>query len=98
MEKSTQGVVEGAKLSDAAGQALSEIGDVSRQLSGLIDNISTTTSTQAQSAGSVAKNIEGILKINEQTAAGTKQTAESVRQLAALAQELKQSVAGFKVA
>jgi twitching motility protein PilJ len=98
MEKSTQGVVEGAKLSDAAGQALSEIGDVSRQLSGLIDNISTTTSTQAQSAGAVAKNIEGILQINEQTAAGTKQTAESVRQLAALAQELKQSVAGFKVA
>ena len=30
MEKSTQGVVEGAKLSDAAGQALSEIGSVTQ--------------------------------------------------------------------
>ena len=30
MEQSTQGVVEGAKLSDAAGQALAEIGDVSQ--------------------------------------------------------------------
>ena len=98
MEQSTQGVVEGAKLSDAAGQALTEIGQVSRQLSGLIDNISTTTSQQAQSAGVVAQNIEGMLKINEQTAAGTRQTAESVRQLASLAQELKQSVSGFKVA
>ena len=98
MEQSTQGVVEGAKLSDAAGQALSEIGQVSRQLSGLIDNISTTTSAQAQSAGAVAQNIQGILKINEQTATGTRQTAESVRQLAALAQELKASVSGFKVA
>ena len=98
MEQSTQGVVEGAKLSDAAGQALSEIGQVSRQLSGLIDNISTTTSQQAQSAGAVAQNIQDILKINEQTASGTRQTAESVRQLAALAQELKQSVSGFKVA
>ena len=98
MEQSTQGVVEGAKLSDAAGQALSEIGQVSRQLSGLIDNISTTTSEQAQSAGTVAQNIQDILKINEQTASGTRQTAESVRQLAALAQELKQSVSGFKVA
>ena len=98
MEQSTQGVVEGAKLSDAAGQALSEIGQVSRQLSGLIDNISTTTSQQAQSAGAVAQNIQDILKINEQTAAGTRQTADSVRQLAALAQELKASVSGFKVA
>ena len=98
MEQSTQGVVEGAKLSDAAGQALSEIGQVSRQLSGLIDGISTTTSQQAQSAGAVAQNIQDILKINEQTASGTRQTAESVRQLAALAQELKSSVSGFKVA
>ena len=46
----------------------------------------------------MAQNIQDILKINEQTASGTRQTAESVRQLAALAQELKQSVSGFKVA
>ena len=32
MEKTTVGVVEGAKLSDAAGQALTEIGEVSREL------------------------------------------------------------------
>ena len=98
MEKSTMGVVEGAKLSDAAGQALGEIGQVSRKLAELIENISTTTSQQAQSAGGVARNIQEILSITEQTTAGTKQTAESVRQLAGLATELQQSVSGFKVA
>ena len=98
MEKSTHGVVEGAKLSDAAGRALTEIGEVSRQLSELIENISDTTSTQAESAGAVAQNIQDILRINEQTSVGTRQTADSVRQLAALAQELKASVSGFKVA
>ena len=36
MEKSTVGVVEGAKLSDAAGQALAEIQRVSRELADLI--------------------------------------------------------------
>ncbi len=36
MEKSTVGVVEGAKLSDAAGQALTEIQRVSRELAELI--------------------------------------------------------------
>ncbi|MBI2319185.1 MAG: type IV pili methyl-accepting chemotaxis transducer N-terminal domain-containing protein, partial [Betaproteobacteria bacterium] len=39
MEKSTRGVVEGAKLSDAAGQALVEIGSVSQQLARLIESI-----------------------------------------------------------
>ena len=98
MEKSTQGVVEGARLSDAAGQALSEIGRVSRGLSELIDGISVTTSTQAESAQVVARNMQEMLRVNEQTSAGTRQTADSVRQLAALAQELKSSVSGFRVA
>jgi len=98
MEKSTHGVVEGAKLSDAAGQALGEIGQVSRKLAELIEGISRTTSAQAESAGVVAKNIQDILHISEQTSKGTRQNADSVRQLAALAQELKQSVSGFKVA
>ena len=39
MEKSTQGVVEGTKLSDAAGNALSEIGRVSRQLTDQVEKI-----------------------------------------------------------
>ena len=41
MERSTQGVVEGARLSDAAGTALGEIDRVSRQLADLIGQIST---------------------------------------------------------
>jgi twitching motility protein PilJ len=97
MEQSTQGVVEGAKLSDAAGQALSEIGQVSRNLTQLIENISTATQKQAQSATSVAENMGGILRITEQTTAGTQKTAAVVSELASLANELKGSVAGFKV-
>jgi twitching motility protein PilJ len=97
MEKSTQGVVEGAKLSDAAGQALSEMGQVSRQLAELIQQISSTTQTQAAAAGVVAKNMQGILTITQQTTEGTKQTAASIGKLAELAKELKASVSGFKV-
>jgi twitching motility protein PilJ len=97
METSTQGVVEGAKLSDAAGQALAEIGDVSRRLSQLIEEISVTAQTQAQAAGTVATSMQDILSITKQTTEGTKQTAVSVGQLARLAQELKGSVANFKI-
>jgi twitching motility protein PilJ len=97
MEKSTEGVVEGAKLSDAAGQALAEIGEVSHRLSQLIEEISVTAQTQAQAAGTVATSMQDILSITKQTTEGTKQTAVSVGQLARLAQELKGSVANFKI-
>src|SRR5216110_3123993 len=97
MEKSTQGVVEGAKLSDAAGQALSEIGSVSQQLAQLIEGITMTTEQQARSANTVATSMQDILSITQQTTEGTKRTAVSIGQLAELAKELKGSVSGFKI-
>ncbi|GHT91595.1 protein PilJ [Betaproteobacteria bacterium] len=97
MEQSTQGVVEGAKRSDAAGQALSEIGQVSRDLAALIENISSATQKQSQSATQVAGLMQDILRITQQTTVSTGRTAEAVDELTALASELKGSVAGFKV-
>ena len=97
MENSTQNVVEGTKLSDAAGQALTEISMVSTNLAGLIENISGNTQAQATIATTVAGRMQEILKITERTTTGTQQTASSVGELADLAVELKGSVAGFKV-
>ena len=97
MEKSTVGVVEGAKLSDAAGQALSEIQDVSRDLAELIARISSQTQMQSTSVSEVTKGMQGILRITEETTEGTKQTNVSIGQLTRLAAELRSSVAGFKV-
>jgi twitching motility protein PilJ len=45
----------------------------------------------------VAVNMHDILTITQQTTEGTKQTAVSIGQLANLAQELKGSVANFKI-
>lgn len=98
MEKSTQGVVEGAKLSDAAGTALAEIRSVSNRLAELIQGISLATEQQATSANGVAQNIQHILEITENTRTGTQQTADSIKQLAMLAEELKNSVSRFKIA
>jgi twitching motility protein PilJ len=97
MEKSTQGVVEGTKLSDAAGTALADIGRVSRQLAELIERIAGSTATQADSAGGVSQSIQRILAVTEQTSHGTRQAAQSIGQLATLARELKSSVARFRV-
>ncbi|HEX8405844.1 MAG TPA: methyl-accepting chemotaxis protein [Duganella sp.] len=98
MEKSTQGVVEGARLSDAAGAALNDISQVSNRLAELISGISLATGQQATSANGVARNIQHILTVTEQTQDGTQQTAQSIQQLSVLAQELKDSVARFRIA
>ena len=97
MERSTQGVVLGTRLSDDAGNALGEIGRVSRQLAELIEGIARTTQSQAVSAGTVAQSIQRILLVTEQTSDGTQQTAGSIVQLAELARELKSSVSRFRV-
>ena len=97
MEYSTQGVVEGAKLSDAAGQALNEISSVSQDLARLIEGISSDTQAQADIATKVADSMQDILRITGQTTASTQETAVSIGELTELAVELKGSVSGFKV-
>jgi twitching motility protein PilJ len=97
MEKSTLGVVEGAKLSDTAGQSLREIEQVSNELAKLINSISVTTQVQTDMVGEVSNAMGEILKITGQTTQGTRATAESVEQLTKLAGDLKGSVAGFKI-
>jgi twitching motility protein PilJ len=97
MERSTQGVVEGTRLSDAAGSALGDIDRVSRQLADLIQQISTQALREAESANVVAANIQHIFAVTEQTGEGTRSTAQMVRELSRTAEELKQSVARFKI-
>jgi twitching motility protein PilJ len=97
MERSTQGVVEGTRLSDAAGTALGDIDRVSRQLADLIAQISDQALREAESANVVAANIQHIFAVTEQTGEGTRSTAQMVRELSRTAEELKQSVARFKI-
>ena len=98
MERATLGVVEGARLSDSAGAALAEIHSVSRRLAQLIDEISKTTQHEASLANEVADDIQHIFVVTEQTGEGTRSTAEQVRELARMAQELRQSVTRFRIA
>jgi len=98
MERSTQGVVEGARLSDNAGTALTEIDQVSRRLAELIEQISSSASREAGLANVVASNIQHIFAVTEQTGEGTRSTATQVRELSRMADELRQSVSRFKIA
>lgn len=97
MEKSTQGVVEGAQLADDAGHSLQEIETATRELTDLVNSISVSTQVQTDMAMEVATVMKDILKITEQTSKGTQLTSSSVAQLETLAKELSGSVSGFKL-
>ena len=97
MAKSTQGVVDGARLSDTAGSALGDIDRVTRQLAELIESISNQASREAASANVVASNIQHIFAVTELTGEGTRSTAQMVRELSRTAAELRQSVSRFKI-
>ncbi|WP_342128828.1 methyl-accepting chemotaxis protein [Hydrogenophaga sp. OTU3427] len=98
MESSTRGVVEGARLSDNAGAALTEIDRYSRQVAELVGQIAESTAREAQLAGGTADNIQHIFAVTEQTGEGTRSTVQQVRELTRIADELKQSVARFRIA
>jgi twitching motility protein PilJ len=97
MERSTQGVVEQTRLADDAGQALTQIDEVSRRLATLIGDISAASNEQAQAAARISKTMQDILLVTELTTDGTRRTADSTARLAGMAAQLKQSIAGFKL-
>ena len=97
MEESTREVVEGSRLAVEAGRRLNEIDSVSNRLAELISQISLAAKQQARGADAIAGAMTEISQVTQQTSAGTKQAAVSVSQLAALADELRNSVRRFRV-
>jgi len=95
MEQSTAQVVGGARLAENAGQALEEIQTVSTKISGLVNNISTASHSQAVEATNVIKTMEVLRKYSTQTAGGASVTSTNVTKLADLARELRGSVSDF---
>ena len=97
MEKSISEVVSGSKVANQAGQSLQEIEGVSVKLAELIQSISLASKHQARGSEALSKSMGDISQITRQTAAGTKQTADSVNSLAKLADGLRESVSTFRL-
>ncbi|PKM22669.1 MAG: chemotaxis protein [Gammaproteobacteria bacterium HGW-Gammaproteobacteria-14] len=97
MEQTTAEVVKGARLAQDAGVALEEIENVSKNLADLIQNISNAARQQAASAGHISNTMNVIQEITSQTSSGTTATARSIGNLAEMAQEMRNSVAGFRL-
>lgn len=97
MEQTTTEVVHGARLAEDAGTALGDIESVSNNLAGLIQSISTAARQQSSAATDITSTMNSIQEITSQTSLGASQTAESIGNLAQLANDLRRSVADFKL-
>ena len=97
MEQTTAEVVTGARRAEDAGAALGEIEKVSNDLADLIQNISEAARQQSAAATNISSTMNVIQEITSQTSTGASQTAESIGNLAQMAQDLRRSVADFKL-
>ncbi len=97
MEASTTGVVKGANLAENAGEALKEIETVSGYIAEMTSKIAKSAQQQSAEAGRIKETMSIIQEITKQTSDGTAQTASSIGLLADTADELQQSVSGFRL-
>jgi twitching motility protein PilJ len=97
MEETTREVISESGLANEAGLKLSEIEKISTQLSELIQAISLASKQQTRGSEGVAKSMADISQVTQQTAAGAKQAAISIRKLAQLADNLSGSLERFKL-
>jgi twitching motility protein PilJ len=97
MDKSTSEVVNGAGLAEKAGEALEEIESVSARLAELISSISRAANQVTEMTSRVSTTMSSINALTAENSEGTVTTASYVAKLDQLAQELRQSVSGFRL-
>jgi twitching motility protein PilJ len=96
MTLATETVRMGRGVADSAETRLSDIENVTTQLDTLLQQIRLATQQQAQNSTTVAKSMDNIANVTQQTAAGTRETSLSIRNLAQLADQLRESVTRFR--
>ncbi|MGD9888198.1 MAG: methyl-accepting chemotaxis protein [Halothiobacillaceae bacterium] len=97
MEQTTSNVVEGAQIAENAGRSLEEIEMVSSELAEQIRTIAQAAREQLDEAARIRETMNRISEETNVSAMNSQVSANKVGQLTGLAQELQNSVAGFKL-
>jgi methyl-accepting chemotaxis protein len=97
MEESTQEVVNGSRLADEAGESLRSIFTAVDRQAQMIESIARAANERAQTSEAVAAAMARIAEITRQTNAATQDTTAAVSYLAELAEQLRASVATFRL-
>jgi len=97
MNEGNDEVTVGAQVAEEAGQKLGQIDATAAQLAELIEAISLAAEQQARASAGIARAMGEISSATTSSTAGTQQAAASIAALAALADDLRASVATFRL-
>ncbi len=98
MESGTSQVVDSTKLVKATKQSLSLVLEKSQEINQLMESISQTTVSQANTSQNVTNLMQKIAQLSETTSKSSKEVAQSIVETAKVAQKLESTVGQFKVA
>ena len=97
METTVKEVAIGVKLTSEVGETLSEIESVTEKLAQISQTIAVAARRQAQTSADISGTMRVVAGTSQATAAGMKESAATVNQLALWAQNLRGSVASFRL-
>ncbi len=98
MAEGTRKVENGVKLANEAGDALGQIVTSVENVTNMIRQIATSTEEQSSTAEEISRNMEGIADVARRNVSTIGEMVKATDELAVLAMELKDLVAGFKIA
>lgn len=97
MEESTREVVDGSRLADDAGRALSAIETVVDRLANLITTISQLSQQQTKTSSGIALSMGEIAQLTQEATQLRAESAEAVAKVALAAAQLNNSVSAFRL-
>ncbi|MCE1243822.1 methyl-accepting chemotaxis protein [Oryzomicrobium sp.] len=98
MDVSVDRVGEGRAMAGQAGDAIHGINDGTGKVVDVIDDVSTALKEQAAASQEIAGRVENIVQMIEENNAAMGAVADTAQELDALAAQLKQDIARFRVA
>ena len=97
METSTSQVVEGTRSVEEAKKSLEQILEVSREVNGAFQLISTETTTQANVSEQVKQMMAQVAQVSTETSHASRDVSDSLQTTAEITEQLQRSVDTFKV-
>lgn len=98
MHEGTKQVGEGVQTTNQAGEALTEIIQMSEQVGDMIRQIATASTEQSAATEDINHSMEQIANLVRESADGAQQSAKACQDLSAMAFEMQKIVSKFKVA
>jgi methyl-accepting chemotaxis protein len=96
MQAGVEQVSNGVELANQAGDSINRIRDGALRVTAVVNGISDSISEQSAAGNEIARKLETIAQMSEESAVAVRHTADAARQLHTLSASLHQTVARFK--